>query len=403
MSDASSNLPQKKKKQWLMASSAAALLLGTVYFLQPHSEQEIDYNEDIRPIFNAKCISCHGGVKKQAGFSLLFREEALGNTRAGRPAIIPGDADGSELMRRLVHSDPEERMPLDAPALSQEEIDKIRRWIDQGAKWKDHWAFVKPQPVSIPDVKNSKWPTNGIDHFILQKLEADSLQPSPEADRATLIRRVSLDLTGLPPTPAQVKNFLENRTPRAYESLVDSLLASPHYGERWSALWLDLARFADSKGYEKDSYRNVWRYRDYVIRSFNEDKPFDKFTVEQLAGDLLPERTQDQLIATAYHRNTSNNDEGGTDDEEFRTSALIDRVSNTWEVWQGTTMACVQCHSHPYDPFRHEDFYKSMAFFNNTRDEDVPDESPTLIHFDSLEEAKIQAVKRWIGGNLAAS
>jgi mono/diheme cytochrome c family protein len=187
MNGTSSSTPNKKKQRWLMASSAAALLLGTLYFLQSHSEEEIDYNRDIRPIFNAKCISCHGGVKKQAGFSLLFREEALGNTRAGRPTIIPGDADGSELMRRLEHPDPEERMPLDSPALSQEEIDKIRLWIDQGAKWKDHWAFVQPQPVSVPEVKKNNWPSNGIDHFILQKLEADSLQPAPEADRATLI------------------------------------------------------------------------------------------------------------------------------------------------------------------------------------------------------------------------
>jgi hypothetical protein len=379
------------------------ILLLAIYWVFSHFSlpaETIDYNLDIRPIFNNKCIACHGGVKKQAGFSLLFREEALGNTRSGRPAILPGNADGSELMRRLVHEDPEERMPLDAPPLSQEEIDKIRRWIDQGAHWQDHWAFVKPQAAPLPAVSDSSWAHNGIDQFILHRLEQDSLHPSPEADKTTLIRRLSLDLTGLPPRPEQVQAFLADTSPKAYEKVVDSLLASPHFGERWAAMWLDLARFSDTKGYEKDQFRNVWRYRDYVIQSFNEDKPFDQFTIEQLAGDLLPQPTPAQLIATAYHRNTANNDEGGTDDEEFRTAALLDRVANTWEVWQGSTMACVQCHSHPYDPIRHEEFYQSLAFFNNTRDEDVPNESPTLAHFEPGDEAKIDQLKSWIGETL---
>jgi hypothetical protein len=287
--------------------------------------------------------------------------------------------------------------------LSEEEISKLKAWIEQGAQWEDHWAYVKPKKVELPQVTNTAWPKNGIDHFILQKLEAEGLQPSPEADKSTLLRRVSLDLTGLPPTQAQLDSFLQDNSANAYENLVDRLLASPQYGERWTAMWLDLARYADSKGYEKDSYRNIWRYRDYVIESFNKDVPFNQFTVEQLAGDLLPDATDKQLIATGFHRNTTNNDEGGTDDEEFRTTAVIDRVNTTWEVWQATTMGCVQCHSHPYDPFRQEEYYKFFSFFNNTRDEDTPNESPTLTFFKPEDENKVQLVKNWITNHTSDS
>ncbi|WP_378410420.1 DUF1553 domain-containing protein [Rhodocytophaga aerolata] len=360
------------------------------------SNEHIDFNADIRPIINTKCISCHGGVKKNGGFSLLFREEALAETESGQPAIIPGKPGESELIKRLVHDDPEYRMPLDAPPLNEEEIRKLKAWIKQGAQWEDHWAYVKPKPQELPKVSNTAWPKNGIDYFILQKLEAEGLQPSPEADKTTLLRRVTLDLTGLPPTQTQVDSFLKDNSPNAYEKVVDRLLASPHYGERWTAMWLDLARYADSKGYEKDDFRNIWRYRDYVIESFNKDLPFNQFTVEQLAGDLLPEPTEKQLIATGFHRNTTNNDEGGTDDEEFRTTAVLDRVNTTWEVWQATTMACVQCHSHPYDPFRQKEYYQFMSYFNNTRDEDTPNETPTLNFFKQEEQTKVQLVKDWI-------
>ncbi|MBC7892752.1 MAG: DUF1549 domain-containing protein, partial [Sphingobacteriaceae bacterium] len=318
---------------------AAGLLACTVGGLW--GGEKIGYNDQIRPIFNKKCIVCHGGVKKSGGFSLLFREEALGKTKSGKPAIVPGDADDSELVNRLQHHDPEFRMPLDAPPLSETEISLVKRWIDQGAEWEEPWSYRPPdRTLSPPDVGKG-WARNGVDRFVFQKLATDSLKPAPQAHRATLLRRVSLDLTGLPPTPAEAAVFLKDTSPNAYEKAVDRLLASPAFGERWAAMWLDLARYADSKGYEKDVARSIWKYRDWVIDAFNRDMPFDQFTVEQLAGDLLPTPTENQLIATAFHRNTMANDEGGTVDEEFRNAALVDRVGTTWEVWQGTTMACV--------------------------------------------------------------
>jgi hypothetical protein len=378
-------------------------IASLLYVTSCSTHQEIDFNADIRPIINTRCITCHGGVKKSGGFSLLFREEALAETESGQPAIVPGKPGESEFIKRLVHDDPEYRMPLDAPPLSEEEISKLKAWIKQGAHWEDHWAYVKPKQVKLPQVTNTAWPKNEIDYFILKKLEEENLQPSPEADKTTLLRRVSLDLTGLPPTQPQLDSFLQDTSTKAYEKIVDQLLDSPHYGERWTAMWLDLARYADSKGYEKDSYRNMWRYRDYVVESFNKDLPFNQFTIEQLAGDLLPNPTDKQLIATGFHRNTTNNDEGGTDDEEFRTTAVIDRVNTTWEVWQATTMSCVQCHSHPYDPFRQKEYYQFLSFFNNTRDEDTPNESPTLAFFKPEEENKVQLVKNWITAHTSES
>ena len=286
-------------------------------------------------------------------------------------------------------------MPPESLPLPPEEIDLLTKWIEQGAKWEDHWAYVKPEPVAVPEVA-SNWGTNGIDPFILAQLEQHELTPSAPADRATLLRRASLDLTGLPPTPDETQAFLKDESPDAYEKQVDRLLASPHYGERRAALWMDLARYADSKGYEKDGERIIWQYRDWLIRAFNDDKPFDQFTIEQLAGDLLPNPTDEQIVATAFHRNTMNNDEGGTDDEEFRVAAVIDRVSTTWDVWQATTMACVQCHSHPYDPIRHEEFYQFFSFFNNTADVDVPSESPNLKTFTEEDQAVLEDLKNWV-------
>jgi hypothetical protein len=392
---------KKKKHSSLRLQSlllVAVVVLG-FFIMAPHdTDDEIDFNAEIRPILNTKCISCHGGVQEKSGFSLFSREDALRPTDSGKPAIIPGNPDDSELIKRVLSEDPDERMPYHAEPLASDEIDKLRRWIKQGAYWEDHWAYRKPVKPQVPE-KESGWAKTPVDNFILARLEKENLQPSPQADRATLLRRLSLDLIGLPPTLQEVENFKRDTSPDAYEKQVNRLLASPHFGERWAAMWLDLARYSDSKGYEKDQYRNVWRYRDYVIKSFNQDKPFNQFTIEQLAGDLLPDPTEEQIIATAYHRNTSNNDEGGTDDEEFRVAALIDRVSNTWEVWQGTTMSCVQCHSHPYDPIRHEEFYNSMAFFDNTRDEDVPNESPTLAHFQPEQEAELVRLKAWVSSN----
>ena len=389
----------RRRARPLLFAVAAVVLVGTSYLVWDQtanqSSDDIDFNADIRPILNKKCITCHGGVKRSGGFSLLFRTEALSPNESGHPAIVPGDAAASEMLKRINHSDPEERMPPESPPLPQEEIDLLTKWIEQGAKWEDHWAYVKPEPIDVPSVE-SDWGTNGIDRFVLSQLEDHELQPSAPADKATLLRRVSLDLTGLPPTPEETKAFLQDSSPDAYEKQVDRLLSSPHYGERWAAMWMDLARYADSKGYEKDGHRVIWQYRDWLIRAFNDDKPFDEFTIEQLAGDLLPDPTDDQLIATAFHRNTMNNDEGGTDDEEFRVAAVIDRVNTTWDVWQATTMACVQCHSHPYDPIRHEEYYKFFAFLNNTADVDVPSESPNLKTFTEADQAKLEDIKNWV-------
>ena len=382
-------------------------LLLPVVFLACKQEQ-IDFSTQVKPILNKKCISCHGGVKQNGGFSVLFPEEALDTTESGKYAIIPGDPRHSEMIRRINESDPELRMPYKEEPLTKEEIRILTLWVEQGAIWGDHWAYSPPKPVEVPSQKtllssispvNEAWTKNEIDLFILDKLAAQGLTPSPEANKATLVRRVYLDVIGLPPTLEQANTFIADTSSRAYEKVVDELLASPHFGEKWASWWLDLARYADTKGYESDPGRVIWRYRDYVIKSFNEDKPFDRFTIEQLAGDMLPDPTDEQLIATAFHRNTMNNDEGGTDDEEFRTAAVIDRVSTTWEVFQGTTMSCVQCHSHPYDPIRHKEYYKTFAFFNNTRDEDVSGEHPLLRTYDEVDQQKLDNITNWVKDN----
>jgi hypothetical protein len=378
---------------------------------QMYPRKKVDFSTEVKPILNQHCITCHGGVKKNGGFSVLFREEALGETKSGKPAIIPGHADESELMRRLLANDPEVKMPYKKKPLSDEEIDILRRWIDEGAEWGEHWAYQPVEKPELPaaksfaslkesEVASSEQP---IDLFIRKKLSEVGLQPSPEAPKNILLRRVSLDLTGLPPSDELVEAFLTEENPIKYEEVVDALLADPAYGERWTAMWLDLARYADTKGYERDPGREIWHYRDWLIKAFNEDKPYDDFLTEQLAGDLLPDPTDDQLIATAFHRNTMTNDEGGTDNEEFRVAAVLDRVNTTWEVLMGTTFACVQCHSHPYDPIRHEDYYRFAAFFNNTRDEDTYDEYPLLRHFEEEDSTKLASLKNWLEKNATPS
>ncbi|MBN8821757.1 MULTISPECIES: DUF1553 domain-containing protein [unclassified Spirosoma] len=387
------------KPYWLVGI-LGALVVAAFTVRGLFTTEKISYNQHIRPIFNAKCITCHGGIKQSGGFSLLFREDALGKAKSGKYAIVPGHADESELIKRLVIDDPELRMPLEHEPLTKQEIDLISNWIDQGAEWEDHWAYIPPDRSITPPNTGDSFAKNGIDRFVYERLQQEGLSPSPEADRATLLRRVSLDLTGLPPTTQQAAEFMADKSPNAYEKLVDKLIQSPHFGERWASMWLDLARYADSKGYEKDLERSIWLYRDWVIRAFNQDMPFDRFTVEQLAGDLLPAKdaptADNHLIATAFHRNTMSNDEGGTNDEEFRNMALIDRVSTTWEVWQGTTMACVQCHSHPYDPIRHEEFYKFFAYFNNSQDADLYNEKPKLYTFTPENEQKVKGLMTWI-------
>lgn len=374
------------------------LVVVGLFYKLAFSEEEVDFNTQVKPIINKKCISCHGGVKQEAGFSLLFEQEALGPTESGKPAIIPGNPDGSELIRRISLNDPEERMPYKHEALSDDEIKVLRKWVDQGAKWGEHWAYLPVKKQNIPDF-NDEWIRNDIDQFIFEKLKGQDLKPSAEADKATLLRRVSLDLTGLPPTEVLAKKYLQSKSDKAYDELTDNLLASPAYGERWTTLWLDLARYADTRGYEADRSRNIWRYRDWLIKAFNADKPYNEFLVEQLAGDLMPNPDDAKLIATSFHRNTMTNDEGGTDNEEFRTAAVMDRVNTTWTSIMGTTFNCVQCHSHPYDPFKEDEYYKFLAFFNNSRDEDTQSEYPVLRVYSQADSVKLMKLTSWLRKN----
>lgn len=332
---------------------------------------------DIRPVLAKNCFACHGpdDKKREGDLRLDERESAVA---AG--AIVPGSPLESELVRRIVSSDPDERMP---PAetghvLSSAEVDAIKKWVAAGAEYSPHWSYVAPQRPAMPMVSRPEWCRNDIDYFVLARLEAAGLQPEPEADRYRLIRRVSLDITGLPPTLEESDNFVRDNRPDAYERIVDRLLASPAYGEHWARKWLDLARYADTNGYEKDAHRTIWPFRDWVINALNADMRFDQFTIEQLAGDMLPGPTRDQLIATAFHRNTMQNDEGGTDDEEFRVAAVVDRVNTTMQVWMATTIGCCQCHSHKYDPFSQREYFQLYGYLNQTADADRNDWQPVL-------------------------
>lgn len=380
----------------ILFPAVVVVLAGLACFTVFTGGQTVDFSTDVKPILNKKCISCHGGVKAQGGFSVLFREEALAVTESGKPAIIPGDPDGSEMIRRLLTKDPDERMPYKHDPLDKAEIDILKRWIKQGAQWGEHWAYVPVKETPAPDLHND-WIKNDVDRFVYEKLKEEKLTPTSEADKPTLLRRVSLDLIGTYPSEAVAERFLQSTNSKAYEELVDSLMASPAFGEKWASLWLDLSRYADTKGYESDGGRNIWRYRDWLIKAFNQDKPYDEFITEQIAGDLLPNATDEQFIATAFSRNSMNNDEGGTDNEEFRVAAVMDRVNTTWESLMSTTFACVQCHSHPYDPFRHDEYYKFMAYFNNTRDEDIPADYPLLREFksDSIKKEHAEIID-WI-------
>ncbi len=387
-----------QKETKLLMGLGTMLILIVVLFLGLRPHHEVDFSTEVKPILNKHCISCHGGVKKTAGFSVLFESEALGVTQSGKPAIIPGNARKSELIKRLHYTDPETRMPYKKPALSEAEIKTLTEWIDQGAKWGTHWAYLSVDEKATPEVatafEEQAFLSNPIDYFIAARMEEKDLLPNPPAAKNIIARRVAFDITGLPPDTQLAHNFINKKI--SYEDYVDSLLVNEGYGEKWASWWLDLARYADSKGYEADRGRSIWKYRDWVIKSLNENMGFDQFTLEQLAGDLLPETSTDQLIATAFHRNTMNNDEGGTDDEEYRVAAVIDRVNTTFDVWQGTTMSCVQCHSHPYDPFKHTEYYKLMAFFNNTMDEDLVDESPNLKKYSKEDNLEVEKVLKWI-------
>lgn len=346
---------------------------------QPSRGQEINFQRDIRPLLAKNCFACHGPDEnaREADLRLDLRESAI-SAEAHPAAIIPGRPETSELWLRIQTQDSDLKMPPPETghALSPEQIALIKLWIESGAEYAEHWSRVTPTSKSLPPVSNPRWPANPVDHFIMAQWDKRGLQGSKPADRATLIRRLSLDLIGLPPTVEEVDAFIQDSSPDAYENLVDRLLESDRFGEHWARMWLDQARYSDTKGYEKDQPRDIWRYRDWVIGAFNQDLPFDQFTIQQIAGDLLPEPTIDQILATAFHRNTMTNDEGGTDNEEFRVLAVKDRVDTTLQVWMGLTMGCAKCHSHKYDPIRQEEYYQFYAIFNQTADADRPNDEP---------------------------
>ena len=334
----------------------------------------VDYVRDVKPIFAENCCRCHGASQHKGGLRLDTAAFALKGGETG-PAFKPGNSTGSLIVQAIkgIHQEIP-RMPYKKRALSDAQIVMIEQWIDQGAQApadeqpekSKHWAFVPPERPAPPSVKRQAWVRNSIDAFILARLEKDGIAPSPEADRVTLIRRLSLDLLGLPPTPEELEEFLRDTRPDAYERWVDRLLASPHYGERWGRWWLDAARYADSNGYSIDAPRQIWKYRDWVIDALNRDLPFDQFALWQLAGDLLPDATLEQKIATGFHRNTQINQEGGIDPEQFRVESVVDRVNTTATVFLGLTLACAQCHDHKFDPFTQREYYQMFAFFNNT-------------------------------------
>lgn len=346
------------------------------------ADQPVQFNRDVRPIFVRHCLACHGGVKQAGGLSLVTREKALAPTDSTDAVIVAGDVESSHLLERVTEIDDEMRMP---PAehgrrLSADEVAVLRRWIAEGAKWEAPWAFRAPQRVAaLPGAAATGWGRERVDAFVLAKLEDEGLKPSVEADRAQWLRRVSFDLVGLPPTEAERVAFESDLAPGAYERAVDRLLASPHFGERWSSVWLDLARYADTMGFERDPPRDIWPWRDWVVGAFNADMPYNEFLLKQTAGDLLNDATIADRLATALHRNTQVNTEGGTDDEEFRWSAVVDRVDTTWQGVLGMTMGCARCHDHPYDPLWQSDYYRFAAFFNTTRDADLTEDWPKLV------------------------
>jgi hypothetical protein len=344
------------------------LLSGTLLALHLAAAPAVDFARDIRPILSDRCFACHGPDESKRMVGLrLDTEEGAKKPRGPRTPIVPGDAAASEILKRVAPENPARRMPppySDRKPLTEKEVATLRAWIEQGAKWQGHWSFTPPVRSAEPAVQNRTWVRNPIDSFILARLEREGLAPSPEADRARLLRRVSFDLTGLPPTLAELDSYLADRSPDAYEKAVDRLLASPRYGERMAVDWLDAARYADTHGYQTDPAKEMWPWRDWVINAFNRNLPFDRFTVEQLAGDLLPNATLDQKIATGFQRNHRINAETGAIAEEFEAENLVDRASTVGTVWLGLTVGCARCHDHKYDPISARDFYSLLAFFN---------------------------------------
>lgn len=391
--------PATDRRAWLPALGLSAVLITSACVGVPSAGAPAgpDFAREVRPILSRHCFKCHGPDDRQrkAGLRLDTREGALAK-RGSRQVIVPGKPEASELVRRV-------RAPAGSPgvmpppatkdSLSAREVDTLRRWIGSGAAFQPHWAFLPPRAGPLPAVRDAKWVRNPIDRFVMARLEAAGLAPSAEADLHTLVRRTYLDLIGLPPTPEEIQAVLADTAPGAYERLVDRLLASPHYGERWARRWLDLARYSDTNGYEKDRPRSIWPYRDWVIDALNRDLPFDQFTIQQIAGDLLPGAGQAERIATGFHRNTMLNEEGGIDPLEFRFHAMVDRVNTTATVWLGLTMGCVQCHSHKYDPIEHSEYYRFMALLNNAEEPEMEVVSPEIAARRREIEARIAALE----------
>ena len=375
------------------------LLLGSLLLSQlgRAEEKKIDFTRDIRPILSNNCFQCHGPdpAERQGGKHGLRLDTEAGALEdiGGYAAIVRGQPEKSKLLERITATDPEELMPpaKTGKKLTAREIELLTGWIKQGAPFVGHWSYTKPVRPALPAVKNPAWCKNEVDRFILAKLENEGLNPSAPADKESLIRRVTLDLTGLPPTLAEVDAFLADKSEDAYEKLVDRVLQKEAFGEHWARSWLDLARYADSAGYADDPPRTIWAYRDWVIQAFNRNQPFNQFTIDQLAGDLLPNPTNEQLVATAFHRNTLTNSEGGTNDEEYRNVAIVDRVNTTFSVWMGTSITCAQCHTHKYDPITQEEYFRVFAILNNSEDSDQRDERPLLEIY--TEEQKSQRTK----------
>ena len=361
------------------SAAARAAIFGSMVFVlipyvasSPLVAQEIQYNRDVRPILAENCFACHGfdHAKREAGLRLDTADGATASLGSGEVAIRPGSPDESEAIRRIVSADHDEMMPPSesGKTLSEQQKQILQTWVAQGARYDKHWSFIMPEKVRLPADERQLQVAHPIDQFVRIRLLVAGLSPSPEADRITLLRRVSLDLTGLPPSPEQVQHFLaasEQDSEGAYTAVVDRLLQSPAYGERWGRWWLDQARYADSNGYSVDAPRQIWKYRDWVIGALNRDLPFDQFTVEQLAGDLLPNATDEQRVATGFHRNTQINQEGGIDPEQFRIDSVFDRVATTGTVWLGLSIGCAQCHDHKFDPILQKEYYQFFAFFNN--------------------------------------
>jgi len=366
-------------------------LLATVPFAAHGADASpnLQYGRDIRPILSDHCFACHGPDKAARKGGLRLDDPLSAR------AALEGGAAASALFARIVHADADERMP---PAeggkpLNDQQIAKIAAWLDAGAPYEGHWAFIQPQRPETPAVHQTAWPITPVDHFILSRLEAEGIAPAPEADKVTLLRRAHLDITGLPPTVDQVDDFLRDSSPGAYERVIEQLLESPHFGERWGRHWLDSARYADSNGYSIDGERSIWPYRDWVIRAINDDMPFDQFTIEQFAGDLLPGATRDQIVATGFHRNTMVNQEGGIDPEEFRLEGAMDRVNTTGTVFLGLTLACARCHTHKYDPIEHTEYFRFLAFLNNDDEPEYGLPSPEDEEAYRAAEAAVQAAE----------